>query len=221
MRPSSISHARREDRPSKALCERRSLALNMPLRTVSNRDVVLIVVVTPIIAYGLYLYLLPKPLSNIPYDRDAARSLLGDLPALARHGGEAPMEWMINRAVRQFPAALSQVFFSPFGRSSLLLTDFHECNNILLRKKEWDRFLTCIQVNEIRETWLCLRGTVDDTCKIGVGVGVVVGEVLSTISSPESSSSREPCSGASTATISAVLPSNRATDLTPSSNHRE
>ncbi|KAI6779695.1 uncharacterized protein J7T54_005725 [Emericellopsis cladophorae] len=98
-----------------------------------------LVAALPALLYALHRFLLPSPFPNIPYDKDGARSLFGDLPAMLRKGGQAPLDWLITRAYASGAGPLSQVFLVPFGRPVLLLMDFHESSDVMMRRKEWDR----------------------------------------------------------------------------------
>ncbi|CAG9982018.1 unnamed protein product [Clonostachys byssicola] len=82
--------------------------------------------------------LLPKPIAGIPYHPSAARSILGDLPALFREGSDAGLAWLVFVASRQ-PDPLFQVFLNPLGKPFVVLTDYHEARDIMMRRKEWDR----------------------------------------------------------------------------------
>lgn len=88
--------------------------------------------------YALYQHLLPKPLPEIPYNIEAAQSLLGDLPAIQKESPNSPIGWMIKQARRQ-ASPLCQFFISPFGKPCVLVADFREGQNILMRRKEFER----------------------------------------------------------------------------------
>ncbi|VUC25152.1 unnamed protein product [Clonostachys rosea] len=87
--------------------------------------------------YALYLSLLPKPLPGIPYNPEAARSLLGDLPALLRDEN-GPMDWILDQS-RRHSGPICQVFLRPFSKPFVLISDYREAQDIMLRRKEWDR----------------------------------------------------------------------------------
>jgi hypothetical protein len=89
------------------------------------------------LVYIGYRALLPKPLPGIPYNAEATRTILGDIPAVMATG--APVQWMREQNAK-LNSALVQVWVFPFGRQMLLLSDFQEAQNILLRRtKEFDR----------------------------------------------------------------------------------
>lgn len=90
--------------------------------------------------YALYRALLPKPIPGIPYDKSAAHSILGDLPFMLRTiKTDGAITWFIAQA-RKHKAPLCQVL-QPFGgKPFVLLTDFREAQDVLLRQsKVWDR----------------------------------------------------------------------------------
>ncbi|VUC30843.1 unnamed protein product [Clonostachys rosea] len=91
-----------------------------------------------IAVYAAYRLLLPKPIPGIPYNETASRSILGDIPAMMTEGKEAGFSWMISQASKR-PGPLFQFFLGPFDKPFVLLTDYRESRDILLRRKEWDR----------------------------------------------------------------------------------
>jgi len=91
--------------------------------------------------YGLYLWLLPKPLPGIPYNPSAITSLFGDVPEMMKEVAvtHEVMLWMA-RQTEKLNAPLCQVFIRPFSKPWLLLADFREAQDLLLRRgKEFDR----------------------------------------------------------------------------------
>jgi hypothetical protein len=91
-----------------------------------------------IFLYILYLYLLPHPIPGIPHNPAAAGSLLGDIPSLLRDAKGSPMDWMIAQT-RSHAGPVCQIFIRPFGKPFVLLSDFREAQDIMMRRKEWDR----------------------------------------------------------------------------------
>ncbi|KAF4984361.1 hypothetical protein FDECE_17110 [Fusarium decemcellulare] len=88
--------------------------------------------------YALYQYLLPKPIPGIPYNLEAARSLLGDIPTLQKSLSKSPSQWMIKEA-RRHASPVCQFFIIPFGKPAVLVADFREGQDILMRRKEFER----------------------------------------------------------------------------------
>lgn len=106
----------------------------------------LLVLGTTLGFYALYRYLLPRPIPGIPYNYEAGRSFLGDLPAMMRQGRTgSSVEWISDQAKRH-PGPLCQIFMQPLGKPNLVLSDYREAQDILLRRvNEWDRSDLSIQ----------------------------------------------------------------------------
>lgn len=88
-----------------------------------------------------YCWLLPKPLPGIPYNVEATKSILGDIPSLVAEVSRTKdlMTWLLHQSQRH-NAPLTQVFIHPFGKPYLLLSDMRESQDILLHRiKEFDR----------------------------------------------------------------------------------
>lgn len=93
-----------------------------------------------VLLYLAYQWALPKPLPGIPYNKEALRSILGDaaaISALQKQGGRA-RAWLGEQNARH-NSPLVQVFIAPLSKPMLLLSDFREGQDILLRRsKEFD-----------------------------------------------------------------------------------
>lgn len=91
--------------------------------------------------YLVYQWALPKPLPNIPYNAEAVKTILGDAAEIAklRKNGGRPRTWFGQQAAKH-NSPLVQVFLAPLSKPMLILSDFRECQDILLRRgKEFDR----------------------------------------------------------------------------------
>jgi hypothetical protein len=91
--------------------------------------------------YLLYRKALPKPIPGIPYNKDAARSVLGDLSAMVAHQNETGQifPWMVSQNVN-LNSPMVQLFLRPFQKPWVVVTDFRESQDILLRRtREFDR----------------------------------------------------------------------------------
>lgn len=86
---------------------------------------------------SIYCYILPKPIQGIPYNSEAVRSPLGDVPAVI-NDKKGVVDWLLDQAHRH-NRPICQVFLRPFGRPFVLISDFREAHDIMLRRKEWDR----------------------------------------------------------------------------------
>ena len=89
---------------------------------------------------ALYRWLLPKPVPGIAYNPEAIKSLLGDAPSMIqeiRVTGEFRV-WC-SKQVRKMGSPICQVFIRPFSKPWILLADFRESKDILMRRKEFDK----------------------------------------------------------------------------------
>lgn len=93
-----------------------------------------------VLLYLAYQRALPKPLPGIPYNTEAVHSLLGDAAAIKKlqEQGGRPRAWFGEQNVKH-KSPLVQVFVAPLSKPMLLLSDFREGQDILLRRsKEFD-----------------------------------------------------------------------------------
>ena len=96
---------------------------------------------TVLALYLLYKWAHPKPISKIPYNAAALNSLFGDLPAMIRDTkahDQTHMDWIVQQ-VRNLDSPIVQLFLSPLQRPTVILADFRETQDIMLRRKEFDR----------------------------------------------------------------------------------
>ncbi|KAK8038815.1 hypothetical protein PG993_007226 [Apiospora rasikravindrae] len=95
---------------------------------------------------GLYLgycAISPKPLPGIPYNRDAAKKLLGDIPEVMRYIMKKKQIfcWLTSLTTRH-QSPIVQAFFKPGEWPWVVVTDPYESQDILIRRtKEFDRTL--------------------------------------------------------------------------------
>ncbi|KAI0115384.1 cytochrome P450 [Daldinia grandis] len=90
--------------------------------------------------YGVYLRLLPKPIPGIPYNPEATRSLFGDAPSMLKETvktGEF-MAWMRKQS-ENMNAPLCQIFLRPLSKPTLVLADWREAQDVLMKRKDFDR----------------------------------------------------------------------------------
>ncbi|KAJ0163687.1 hypothetical protein CTA2_2576 [Colletotrichum tanaceti] len=94
-----------------------------------------------LVAYLPFRALLPRPLPGIPYNEAASRSVLGDMPEMVGHAektGEL-YDWLGAQNVKH-RSPIVQVFGRPFGKPWVIVSDFRETQDILMRRvKELDR----------------------------------------------------------------------------------
>lgn len=89
--------------------------------------------------YLLYRHLLPRPIPGIPYNVEATSSLLGDLPRFQKEtNGSNLFQWMVKQT-RVHRSPIVQTFIEPFRKPSVVVVDFREGQDILMRRKEFDR----------------------------------------------------------------------------------
>ncbi|KAL0944812.1 cytochrome p450 monooxygenase [Colletotrichum truncatum] len=82
-----------------------------------------------------YRLALPKPIPGIPYEKAAANSIFGNMMqvlAFQKTHGRTMLWFAKYSEENAWP--LSQVWLRPFSKPMLILTDFAETENILLRK---------------------------------------------------------------------------------------
>lgn len=93
------------------------------------------------VCYLLYRAALPRPIPGIPYHKASARSVLGDIPAMLKHTQTTSQvfDWMVAQCVG-LNSPIVQIFARPLGRPFVILADFREGQDILMRRiKEFDR----------------------------------------------------------------------------------
>ncbi|WQF79480.1 Putative cytochrome P450 [Colletotrichum destructivum] len=94
-----------------------------------------------VFAYVLYLWALPKPIPGLPCDPDASSSLLGSVPSMLRlqsETGATFVDYMIHQS-KKLDSPIFQVFLGPLTRPHVVVADFRESQDILLRRREFDR----------------------------------------------------------------------------------
>ncbi|KAL0939209.1 cytochrome p450 monooxygenase [Colletotrichum truncatum] len=100
-----------------------------------------IVGLVAISCYALYLYLLPKPIPGIPYNKDAARQIMGDIPALLESQKHDISIWRwVAQQCEQLQSPIVQLWVRPFSRPLVVLADFREAEDISMRRtRDFDR----------------------------------------------------------------------------------
>lgn len=93
------------------------------------------------VLYLAYQRALPTPLPGIPYNEDAAKRIMGDAAELAevRKNGGLPRAWFLKQNPKH-NSPIVQLFLAPFSKPTLVISDFREAQDVLLRRgKEFDR----------------------------------------------------------------------------------
>ncbi|KAI1773024.1 cytochrome P450 [Hypoxylon cercidicola] len=92
------------------------------------------------ILYCLYQWLLPKPVPGIAYNHEAAKSLFGDAPSMMKEV-RVTSEFRVwcSKQMTKMNSPICQVFIRPFSKPWILLADFRESKDILMRRREFDK----------------------------------------------------------------------------------
>lgn len=93
-----------------------------------------------LVLFLVYHWLLPKPLPGIAYNADAPKSLRGDEPALSRFlssNGEFS-SWLGEQCLK-LGEPVVQVFIHPFSLPWILVADFREAQDILMRRDDFEK----------------------------------------------------------------------------------
>jgi cytochrome P450 len=100
-----------------------------------------IVALVACLAYVVYQKALPKPIPGIPCDEAASKHVLGSLPSIMAHIRQhgVVLPWIFGQN-EKYRAPLIQWFPAPFTKPTLVLCDFQEAQDVLLRRtKDFDR----------------------------------------------------------------------------------
>ena len=90
--------------------------------------------------YLFYKWLLPKPLPGIPYNPQAVKSLRGDEPDLTSYlSASGEFSSWLGEQCSKMNSPVCQVFIQPFRLPWILVADFHEAQDILMRRDEFDK----------------------------------------------------------------------------------
>lgn len=87
--------------------------------------------------YALYRRLLPKPLPGIPYNKESAKRLMGDIPDVAAFinaGGYRDDWWAYQPQKHKSP--IVQFFFGPGTAPIIIVADSREAHDLLLRRSK-------------------------------------------------------------------------------------
>ncbi|KAJ2999363.1 hypothetical protein NUW58_g22 [Xylaria curta] len=89
----------------------------------------------------LYQLAIPKPIPGIPYNK-TSKKLLGDVPAIVEHMAKTEGGTFVTyilKSMESLDSPLIQIFIRPFGKPHLVLGDYPEAYDILMRRREFDR----------------------------------------------------------------------------------
>ncbi len=97
-------------------------------------------------ALKLVHYLLrPRPIPGIPYIEASARKIFGDIPAMIEHikATDGTFVTYLRSVMERLNSPVVQVFMFPFGKPLVLLGDFAEAQDMLIRREhEFERSTT-------------------------------------------------------------------------------
>jgi len=148
-----------------ALLSCSGMAAGLPFTAVPPLSAVLALLAAGLVSglYFLYRTALPKPIPGIPYNKDAARSVLGDVSAMVTYQSETGQifPWMVSQSVK-LNSPIVQLFLRPFQKPWVIITDFRESQDILLRRtREFDRsdFLGDVFVSLVPEFHISKKST--------------------------------------------------------------
>ncbi|EXA30691.1 hypothetical protein FOVG_17956 [Fusarium oxysporum f. sp. pisi HDV247] len=117
------------------------LTIGLQHATVQAIAISLSLLVGAYAVYALYHWLLPRPFPGIPFNKDASLSILGDMPDVI---GDRTVKgdfsgWTLKQ-IKKLRSPLIQTFVRPFGRPILVLADFRESQDVMMRRtREFDR----------------------------------------------------------------------------------
>ena len=85
--------------------------------------------------YALYRSLLPKPLPDIPYNKESANRFFGDIPdmAAAEKAGGRRNVWFAKLA-QKHGSPIAQFFFGMGTKPGIVVADYREARDLLLRR---------------------------------------------------------------------------------------
>ncbi|KAH6974633.1 hypothetical protein BKA56DRAFT_619569 [Ilyonectria sp. MPI-CAGE-AT-0026] len=91
--------------------------------------------------YSLYLFLLPKPIPGVPYNKDATRSIMGDIPSFLENQKQGISLWRwVASQCETLQSPIIQLWVRPLSRPVVVVADFREAEDVSMRRsKEFDR----------------------------------------------------------------------------------
>ncbi|KAH6622556.1 cytochrome P450 [Chaetomium tenue] len=90
--------------------------------------------------YLFYLWLRPKPVPGIPYNVEATKTIWGDLPAWNRYAAQnGELSSWLGELCLKHQSPVAQAFIHPFSKPWILVGDFHEAQDILMRRTDFEK----------------------------------------------------------------------------------
>ncbi|KAK4235421.1 cytochrome P450 [Achaetomium macrosporum] len=90
-----------------------------------------------VVLYGLYRWLLPKPIPGIPYNKDAAKSIWGDMMDLRDDPGGLA-KWC-GKQLEKHGTPICQALMGPLSKPVVLVADVPESRAMLMGRSDFDR----------------------------------------------------------------------------------
>lgn len=149
-----------------------------------------------LLIYIFRQWALPKPIPGIPYRPSALSSVFGDFMAIGKFrasGNVTFFDWLTTQS-KELDSPIFQIFPRPFGRPFVVLNDFRESQDILLRRgKELDRSSIVIDlfrgiipnhhiVEKTNATWKSHRRLLQDLMSPGFLDGVAAPVIYQQVS---------------------------------------
>ena len=102
--------------------------------------VLMLLLASSVLLHIAYRTVLPRPIPGIPYHKSSANSLFGDIPTMIRYisSTNEVISWFSNQCI-ELNSPIVQLFIRPFGRPMIFIADWRESQDILMRRKEFDR----------------------------------------------------------------------------------
>ena len=102
--------------------------------------VLVLAVASSLLLHIAYRTALPRPIPGIAYHKSSANSLFGDIPTMLRYisSTNEVITWFSDQCIA-LNSPIVQLFIRPFGRPMVFIADWRESQDILMRRKEFDR----------------------------------------------------------------------------------
>lgn len=162
----------------------------------ASNPLIFVLIPAAVFLYILRQWALPKPIPGIPYRPDSVRSVLGDFPAIGKYLSSAKVTFFdfVSKQSKDLNSPIVQIFPRPFGKPMVVVNDFRESQDILMRRgKEFDRSSNAIEifdgiipnhhiVQRTNATWKSHRRLLQDLMSPGFLDGVAAPVIYSHVS---------------------------------------
>lgn len=111
--------------------------INIASHEMTLAVITIIIGMLVVLAGVLWRVALPKPIAGIPFSANAAKRILGDIPDMKKAKGVR--FWMLDQFVKH-NSPIVQIFVDPFKKSRVIVSDFTEAYDVLMRRNtEFDK----------------------------------------------------------------------------------